>query len=94
MGTRVDNFLLTGKTTWIKETTKKIQKEFVLGTVEEGHYLYCGHWIRQQDERLIIDQEEFVAEVKPIIIIPARKRQGEEPVTEERRIIRSVVGKL
>ena len=95
VGTHVDDFFLGGKTAWVEETTKKIQKKFLLGTIEKGNYLYCGHRIKQQDGRLTIDQEEFAAEVKPIVISPARKRQGREPVTEEeRKIIRSAAGKL
>ena len=97
VGTHVDDFLLAGNTRWIKEMTKKIQKSFLLGTIEEKDYLYCGHRIRQDREAgsLTIDQEEFAMEIKPLVIKPERRRQTQEKVTEaERSAIRSYAGKL
>ena len=97
VGTHVDDFLLAGSTKWVKEMTKKIQKSFLLGSIEEKDYLYCGHRIRQDRKAgtLTIDQEEFAREIKPLVIQPGRRRQLQEGVTEaERSTIRSYAGKL
>ena len=97
VGTHVDDFLLAGSTSWTKEMIEKIQKSFLLGTIEEKDFLYCGHRIRQDREAglLTIDQEEFVKEISPLVISPERRRQAQEKVTEaERSAIRSYAGKL
>ena len=97
VGTHVDDFLLAGDAKWIKDMTKKIQGKFLLGTIEEKDYLYCGHRIKQDREAgtLTIDQEEFAREVGQLMIKPERKRQPQENVTEaERTQIRAFAGKL
>ena len=97
VGTHVDDFLLAGDTKWIKDMTKKIQSSFLLGTIEEKDYLYCGHRIKQDREAglLTIDQEEFARDIKPLVIKPERKRQSQEKVTEaERTLIRAYSGRL
>ena len=95
IGTHVDDFIMAGSDAWLENVTEKIKKVFMLGKVETENYLYCGHRIRQQGDSLTLDQEEFVENVKPLIIPPARKQQSKEPVTEkERKVIRAYAGRL
>ena len=95
IGTHVDDFLITGEQSWLDKITKEISQRFELGKIEDGDFLYCGHRIIQQGEKITLGQEEFAAEVKPFEISPARKRQPAEKVTEkERAQMRSGAGKL
>ena len=95
IGTHVDDFLVTGKKDWLDKVVKDIGARFELGKIEDSDFLYCGHRIRQEGEKFVISQEEFAAEVKPFEILPVRKKQPSEKVTEkERAQLRSGAGKL
>ena len=74
---------------------KKIGENFQIGKVEGENFLYCGYRIVSDENGLTLSQQEFADEIKPIIIQPSRKREGEEAVTEkERSTMRSYAGKL
>ena len=74
---------------------EKIKKVFELGKVERRNFLYCGHRIKQEEGSLVFNQEEFAEGIKPLVILPDRKKQDSEPVTEkERKQIRSLAGKI
>ena len=95
IGTHVDDFLVTGEQGWLDWMMKEIAKHFELGKIEDGNFLYCGHRIIQQGDRITLGQDEFAAEVKPFEILPARKKQPAEKVTDkERAQMRSGAGKI
>ena len=95
VGTHVDDFMLAGDKKWLSEMKKKVAENFTVGTEEAGDYLYCGHRIKQSGKQLTLDQEEFAAEIKPLIIDPGRKKDNSAPVNDkERSQIRSYAGKL
>ena len=95
VGTHVDDFLLAGTKGWRSDLTEKIRQHFQLGKVEESDFLYCGHRITSQAGNIVLSQKEFADEVKPLVIDPARKKQGDSPITDkERSTIRSYAGKL
>lgn len=95
IGTHVDDFLIAGNDEWRENIISNIKTEFLLGTIEEKDFLYCGHRIRQFGDRMTLDRDEFAEKVVPLIINPARRRQGDDKVTgKERQAIRSYAGKL
>ena len=95
IGTHVDDFLITGQQSWLDRMTREIGKQFELGKIEDSDFLYCGHRIVQEGERITLSQEEFAAEVKSFDMLPARKKQNTDKVTdEERGQMRSGAGKL
>ena len=95
IGTHVDDFIMAGKRPWLNDIMKKIKDIFLMGKVETGSYLYCGHRISTEGGKLTLDQRDFANEIKPLVISPARKRQDDEAVSDkERSIIRSYAGKL
>ena len=95
IGTHVDDFLLAGNRKWLDDIIKRIKENFLLGKVESGSYLYCGHRIRSKDGQVTIDQREYVNDIKPLVIPPGRKSDNAASVTEqEKKIIRSYAGKL
>ena len=95
VGTHVDDFMLAGDKKWLSEMKKKVAENFTVGTEEAGDYLYCGHRIKQSGKQLTLDQEEFAAEIKPLVIDPGRKKDNSAPVNDkERSQIRSYAGKL
>ena len=95
IGTHVDDFLIVGSQEWIDNMLAKIKVHFLLGTVEEKNFVYCGHRIIQQGSRLTLDQRDFAKEVPSLVISPERKKQNSQPVTDiERKEIRAAAGKL
>ena len=95
IGTHVDDFLVVGEDSWREEIITKIKTHFLLGKIEEGDFLYCGHRVRQKDGKLTLDQREFAKEIPSLVIAPDRKKQDDQPVTEiERKQIRAAAGKL
>ena len=95
IGTHVDDFLMAGSKPWLNAMKKKVAENFTVGSEESQDYLYCGHRIKQDGKQLTLDQEEFAAEIKPLLIEPGRKKNNQAPVTDkERAQIRSYAGKL
>ena len=95
VGTHVDDFLIVGQPAWQAKIVEKIKVHFLLGKVEEGDFLYCGHRVRQQAGQITLDQREYAADIHNIVIAPDRKKQDSQPVTDvERKQIRAAAGKL
>ena len=95
IGTHVDDFAITGSDSWQEDIVKKIKSHFELGRVETGDFFYCGHQIKQDGERLVLDQDDFANDIKPLVISPARRKENSELVSDvERKMIRSYAGKL
>ena len=95
IGTHVDDFLLVGNREWWQGMRDKISKNFELGKVEEKNFLYCGYRIIQETDGMMMDQQEYADNIKPLIIPPGRRGQDQDKVTDyERKQIRAWAGKL
>ena len=73
----------------------QVQAKYKFGSLEERNFKYCGRWIRQTDQGILVNCPDLITRVRPIQMEARRRNQAGDVATEaERGQLRSVVGSL
>ena len=93
--THVDDFEYCGTLKWQDKVIQKLYQTFKISKNEKGSFKYVGLNIEQDSERIFIDQIDYCSDLKEIQLSIERKRQLEEPLTEEeKKALKSVGGQI
>ena len=60
IGLHVDDFLHAGSDVFEETVIKEIHKEFLVGKCEKGSFMYTGFSLSQKNDKIILDQSNFV----------------------------------
>ena len=95
MVTHVDDFEYCGTPRWQITVVDNLKKIFKISKNEKGSFKYIGLNIEQDDKQVFIDQIVYCNELKEISLSTERKKQVEEPLTEEeKKKLRSICGQV
>ena len=62
----VDDFLWTGTDLFAREVIEKLKNKFLFGSSESITFTYVGLSVKSYKNGLIIDQNQYIASLKPI----------------------------
>ena len=64
----VDDFMVAGNDVFLKLVEKKLKKRFTFGKIECRNFKFTGLSIRDTEEGIMVDQNEYIQSLKPIKI--------------------------
>lgn len=95
MSSHVDDFLHTGDTSFKEEVMSNLKHIFEVSNESADAFAYLGIKLTTTKEVHILDQIQYIQELKPINISEVRRLSKDDEVSEgECKNLRSVIGKL
>ena len=93
--THVDDFEYCGTLQWQRKVIGELVKTFKISKTEKGSFKYVGLNVEQNGKLITIDQSDYCKNLREIKLSHERKKQIDEPLTqEEKRQLRSVCGQV
>ena len=83
IGLHVDDFLTCGDTMFDKTIMPELLKAFQVGKSEEESFMYTGFKLTQTEAAIVLDQSQYVANIRPPMIDADRLKQKDEEMTQE-----------
>ena len=91
----VDDFEYCGTFNWQKEVIGNLTDIFKISKKEKGSFKYVGLNIEQGEKQIFVDQLPYCNDLKEITLSAERKKQMDEPLTEEeKKKLRSICGQV
>ena len=91
----VDDFLWTGTALFARQVIAKLKNKFLIGSSASITFTYVGLSVKSYKNGLTIDQNQYIASLKPIPMSKTRMLDKKENLTEsEKKDYRSLVGQL
>lgn len=91
----VDDFLLAGTDEFFRNVIDKITKKYKIGKRQNGSFMYVGLKVENTHDGIRVNQNEYISEMKEILITKARQSQRFAPLNaKETDELKSLVGQL
>ena len=95
IGLHVDDFIHCGTSNFNKNILPRVLEAFQIGKSENNSFMYTGFMLKQDEEGICLDQENYVETVKIPHIEAKRLNQTKEKMTpEELTLIRQMTGAI
>ena len=91
----IDDFLHAGNNTFEEDIMQKLRCRFVAGKLMENDFSYVGFQVKQTDDGVIIDQSQYINDMKvPVVSVNRISQKDDELTPIEYTTFRSVVGSM
>ena len=80
----VDDGVMTGTGRFYDQICKPLRENLHIGSEEEGELKLHGRTVIQTKDLIDVHQDEYIAEVKKIYILAARRRAPASPLAKKR----------
>ena len=91
----VDDIIYGGSTEFIDQVIKPIKSKFQISSESQNAFKYIGLNIKQSENLITLDQNDYIQTIKSIDINTERKRMKDLPLTsDETDCLRSAIGQL
>ena len=91
----IDDFLHAGDSVFETDVMQKLRCRFVAGKLLESDFSYVGFQVKQNSKGIMIDQTQYLEQMK-VPVVPAERKLNkmEELTSSEYTLFRSVVGSM